>query len=99
MKDWRQYDFEIAMATWLIAMAATYLSYIALPAAILATFNFWHQRRTLHDFGRAFAERVREVLGDDLRKFRERMVAMEKAVEDVKEAQVNIAGAWRGKRP
>lgn len=91
------FDWEIAIVTWLASIGAVIWEPYMVVVLIAATFNLWHQRRVLYDFGRAFELRVHEVVGADIERLSALVRDNAKAVDDVKESQIKIAGAFRGR--
>jgi hypothetical protein len=71
----------------------------AAPLSVLSatTFNLWHTRRVYYAAGAGFALRVNEVLAARLAEHEARLLHCEKGVEDVKDAQIKIAGIGRGR--
>lgn len=102
-------DFIVANIVWLAALCGVVglihygehgpaLATLTALTVVAAGFQVWHARRVMHDAGKPFTDRVHEVLRDDITKFNVRLAEMEREVSDVKEAQVGIAGAFRGRR-
>jgi len=104
MKHDFEMGFGLVIGTIILSIAHPFM----LVAAVAAIANHLHQRHVAYHAGEPFERRVKEALTEELSKFdamlghemseaQERLEKMEKAVEDVKEAQVRIAGAWRGR--
>lgn len=64
----------------------------------IAAENLMHARDVLHNAGAEFERRVHDVIAEELAGNDLRLAQMEKDVADVKEAQVGIAGAFRGRK-
>lgn len=101
-------DHGMATSMWItVVIVAGSLSAVpGLPAwlplaqfglVLAVTINLLHARYVRWNAGEAFARRVREVLADDLVSIDSRMGECERLVADVKEAQIAIAGQFRGR--
>lgn len=87
-----------------IPVTAWILSLIAVPFypetifVVLATsVNLLHARWTNYNSGIEFTRRVRGTLTAEFVAMEARLALMEKGVADVKDAQLGIAGAFRGR--
>lgn len=89
---------HLAGIVWLISMVSVYWFPPAMLLVVATTFNLWHARRTHYNAGQAFEDRVNGVLAGHISEFMERIEAMEKDVQDIKESQVKIAGSFRGRQ-
>lgn len=96
--------FSISLIDWYFSLFAWFASIILfvyhapLGLSIIATtLNLIHQRKTLYNAGAEFQARVRAVVEGDLNVHVLKMQVLERGVNDVKEAQVKIAGTFRGR--
>jgi hypothetical protein len=95
----KKYAPLISVTAWLISLVAVLWYPNAAWAVVATSVNLIHARWTQHSAGKPFAIRVREVLDNDIDNWQSQLQALEKGVEDVKEAQIRIAGQFRGARP
>lgn len=100
-------DHHIATLVWIIVVIAAgslsglsglpaWLPLVLFGLVLAATVNLLHTRYVLFNAGEVFSRRVREVLGQELLAINDRMHECERKVDDVKEAQITIAGQFRG---
>lgn len=93
-----KYDWHIAVVLWVLSLCTVPLGLVAIPVITATTINLWHQRQTLFNAGMEFERRVLFVLSERLEDYESRMKLTEAGVNDVKEAQVRIAGQFRGRQ-
>lgn len=93
-------DHAIATLLWVAAVVLSVLlafsPWVALGLIAAASVNLLQARFVAWDAGRPLAQRVREVLRDELSTNAARLAEVERGVEDVKQAQISIAGQFRG---
>lgn len=90
-------DFNIALYAWLFSLVVAWVLPDTLPVVAATTFNLCYQRYILYNAGAKLAHRVREILQDDMNQYSARFHKLEKDVFDVKDAQIAIAGQFRGR--
>lgn len=92
-------DQATAMIVWIASVLACLL-FSSIPSLLIAvaasTLNLLHARHVAHDAGAPFLQRVRAALVEELSDNQARLAEVERIVDDVKQAQINIAGQWRG---
>lgn len=93
----QKHDFEISLIIWIASLVAVYWFPQAVYLVIATSINVLVQRAISYNFGDNFTRRVHQTLDDDLKSNDSRLKKMEHDVADVKEAQVNIAGQFRGR--
>lgn len=69
---------------------------VAADCGRASTLNLLHARHVAHDAGAPFLQRVRDALVAELSDNQARLAEVERIVDDVKQAQIAIAGQWRG---
>ena len=100
-------DHIVATTAWLIVVVAASFVPPLLPQAqwltlgqfalvFAATLNLCHARYVAYSFGEPFRRRVREVVNDEFTDMLAAITECERGVEDVKQAQISIAGQFRG---
>lgn len=94
----REWDFHIAVVVWLLSIVSAYFFPVACFVVIATTFNLWHQRRVLYEHGRAFSDRVREVIGADIKRTDDRLKEQDRQIDDIKASQVQVLGQFRGNK-
>jgi hypothetical protein len=93
-----RWDYPLSMTVWLLSLCSAPFGVFAVPLIIATTINLWHQRKTIHNAGMEFERRVHGVLNGTIQEFEKRLKAMERDVEDIKESQVKMMGAFRGRQ-
>ena len=93
-----RFDFHIAIVMWVLSLFTVPLGLIAVAIIAATTVNLWHQRRTMFNAGMEFERRVILVLSEMIDDYESRMKLVEANVADIKESQVKIAGAFRGRQ-
>lgn len=93
-----KFDYHIAVCLWIVSLFTIIIGWPSVFVITATTVNLWHQRRTTFNAGIEFERRVTEVLGSHLDNWEGRMKLMESNVSDIKESQVKIAGAFRGRQ-
>lgn len=91
------WDYEIALCAWLAAaaLALWYPNGVWLFAA--ASVNVLVQRFIEFNAGGEFVSRVHDAVGLEFHEQNRKLEQMSKDVADVKEAQIKIAGNFRGR--
>lgn len=91
-------DRLFALSAWLVSLVvAYYIPPVGYMLVIATTVNLIHWRLTDWFAGSSLRQRVQQYLADDLKLMNDRLELMKHDVDDVKESQVKIAGAWRGR--
>ena len=93
-----RWDGDIALTAWLVSLCVAPFGLFSVPLIAATTINLWHQRRTQFNAGEEFTRRVHGVIEADLQDFDDRISAFEKTADDIKDSQVKIAGAFRGRQ-
>jgi hypothetical protein len=94
---WQQWEGQLATLIWLASLALANWYPATMWVVLATTINLLHSRYSSYFAGTTLKSRVMGFLNESLADYRTRFAAMEKDVADVKEAQIKIAGAWRGR--
>jgi len=94
-----RYEVELATGLWFASLALAYVwPETALYVIVgVTTINLLHARFMAWWAGHSLRDRVRAFLAGELEQQDERLTAMERDVVDIKESQIKIAGAFRGR--
>lgn len=94
---WEDWEGQLATLAWFGSLALAHWYPHSYWVVLATTINLLHQRYTAYFAGTTLQTRCIGFLTDAFAEQHTRLTAMEKSVEDIKEAQMKIAGAWRGR--
>jgi hypothetical protein len=95
---WADWEGQLATLIWIGSLALAHWYPSSYWVLLATTLNLLHARYSSYFAGTTLQDRVTGFLNDTLAEHRTRLDAMAKDVADVKEAQIKIAGAWRGRQ-
>jgi hypothetical protein len=94
---WQQWEGQLATLIWIASLALAHWYPNTYWVVLATTVNLLHSRYSSYFAGTTLQSRVMDFLNDSLTVQQNRLTAMEKSVDDIKESQMKIAGAWRGR--
>jgi hypothetical protein len=94
---WADWEGQLATLIWIASLALAHWYPSSYWVLLATTLNLLHARYSSYFAGTTLQARVTGFLADDIAEHNARLDQMTKDVADVKEAQVKIAGAWRGR--